>query len=164
MSVYGLPNTHRNTTMETKHQLYLKEKSYDIQKLEAFVNENEKKLTQDQRRAYDEITHAASSKTGGLFFIDAPGGTGKTFLISLLLASERKKNNIALAVASSGIAATLLEGGRTAHSTFRLPLDTSKNEGPVVNIEKGSAMAEIFKDCTLIVWDECTMLMQLFKI
>ena len=157
MSVYGLPNTHRNATMETKHQLYLKEQSYDIQKLEAFVNENEKKLTQDQRRAYDEITHAASSKTGGLFFIDAPGGTGKTFLTSLLLASERKKNNIALAVASSGIAATLLEGGRTAHSTFRLPLDTSKNEGPVVNIEKGSAMAEIFEDCTLIVWDECTM-------
>lgn len=40
---------------------------------------------------------------------DVPGGTGKTFLMNLLLASVRKDKNIAVAVASSGIhsAATL---------------------------------------------------------
>jgi len=52
--------------------------------------------------------------TGG--FLDALGGTGKTFLISLILATIRSKNSITLALVSSGIAATLLEGGRTAHS------------------------------------------------
>ncbi|KAG6963048.1 hypothetical protein JG687_00006807, partial [Phytophthora cactorum] len=35
----------------------------------------------------------------------------------------RREGRIALAVAGSGIAAQLLTGGRTAHSTFRLPLD-----------------------------------------
>ena len=48
-----------------------------------------------------------------------------------------------LAVASSGIAATLLTGGRTAHSVFKLPLNLS--------------LAEVLRQCRLIVWDECTM-------
>ena len=51
-----------------------------------------------------------------LFFINAPGGYGKTFLIETVLSSIRCVGKIALAVASSGIAAELLEGRRTAHS------------------------------------------------
>ena len=54
--------------------------------------------------------------------IDAPGGTGKTFLLNLLLVKVRFDKKITLAVASSGIAATILEVGRIAHSTFKLPL------------------------------------------
>ena len=50
-------------------------------------------------------------------FLDVPAGTGKTFLINLLLAKVRFDKKNVLAVASSGIAATVLEGGRTAHST-----------------------------------------------
>ena len=46
---------------------------------------------------------------GEFFLLDAPGGIGKTFLISLLLVEIRSKNDIALAVASSGIAAILLD-------------------------------------------------------
>ena len=49
----------------------------------------------------------------------------KPFLTNLLLAKMRLKGQIALAVASSGIAATLLTGGRTAHSAFKLPLDVA---------------------------------------
>ena len=64
---------------------------------------------------------------------------------------------IALAVASSGIAATLLEGGKTAHSTFKLPLNPERSDKPVCNISKNTPLAEILQKCTLIVWDECTM-------
>ncbi len=53
------------------------------------------------------------STQGASFFIDGPGGTGKTFLYDTLLAYVRGNGDIALAVASSGIAALLLEGGRT---------------------------------------------------
>ena len=63
----------------------------------------------------------ANLNQGGFWFLDAPGGTGKTFLTKLILANVRKNGHKALAVASSGIAATLLPGGRTAHSTFKLP-------------------------------------------
>ncbi len=53
---------------------------------------------------------------GVIFFLDAPGGTRKIFLINILLAQIRKDNHIALAVASSGIVSTLLFDGRIAHS------------------------------------------------
>jgi hypothetical protein len=59
---------------------------------------------------------AIDDGNGGLFFLDVPGGTGKTFLMSLILATVRARSEIAVAAASSEIAATLLEGCRTAHS------------------------------------------------
>jgi type IV secretory pathway VirB4 component len=57
-----------------------------------------------------------------LFFIGGLSGTGKTYLYNLLLANVRREGDIALAVASSGIAALLLEGGRTAHSRLKIPI------------------------------------------
>ena len=57
------------------------------------------------------------------FFVDGLGGSGKTFLYNTLLSSIRADNGIALAVASSGIAALLLEGGWTAHSRFKIPVN-----------------------------------------
>ena len=56
---------------------------------------------------------------GGVLFF----GTGKTFLINLILAKMRSEGKVALATVSRGIAATLLTGGRTLHSTFKIPLD-----------------------------------------
>lgn len=52
-----------------------------------------------------------NAKQGGYFFLDASGGTSKTFLVSLILAKIRLQQNIALAIASLGIAVTLLDGG-----------------------------------------------------
>jgi ABC-type ATPase involved in cell division len=37
---------------------------------------------------------------GEIFFLDAPGGTGKTFLIKLILAAIRSQIDIALALSS----------------------------------------------------------------
>ena len=112
----------------------------------------------DQKRAYTTIFDSARKNTGGIVFIDAPGVTGKTFVINLLLASVRKQKCVALAVASSGIAATLLDSGRMAHSTFKLPLNLNHAETPVCNIKKETALADILRMYRLIVWDECTML------
>ena len=84
-----------------------------------------------------------SNNAGGLYFLDAPGGTGKTFVISLILATIRSEQKIALALASSGIAATLLEGGRTAHSALKLPLNVQVIETPTYYISRNSAMAKV---------------------
>lgn len=48
-------------------------------------------------------------------FLDVPGGTGKTFLLNLLLAQIRKDKVVGVAVASFEIAYTLLSGERRAH-------------------------------------------------
>lgn len=95
---------------------------------------------------------------GSLIFLDAPGGTGKTFLLNLILAEIRKKGEIAFAVASSGVAATLLHGGRTTHSALKIPLNFNLTEEPYCNIINNSVTCELFKKKTkVIIWDECTM-------
>lgn len=60
---------------------------------------------------FSTLNHAVDADEGGLFFIDGPGGTGKTFLQNTVLAQQRLQNRVALAVATSGIAATLLSDG-----------------------------------------------------
>lgn len=148
------PNRHMHDALN--HELQ-REHQYDIEALAETVRTNVPQLNQQQRIAYDTLIEAVNSGSGGIYFLDAPGGTGKTFLISLLLARIRSRNDVALALASSGIAATLLEGGRTAHSALKLPLNMQITETPICNIAKNSAMAKILQVCKLIVWDECTM-------
>jgi hypothetical protein len=58
-----------------------------------------------------------------IFFIDNPRGTGKTYIENLLLIKIHGNGDIALAIASSGIAALLLDGGRTTHSQFKIPIE-----------------------------------------
>lgn len=134
-----------------------RERQYDRDALSQSVRTNLPLLNQQQKTAYDTLMIAVNDGYGGIFFLDAPGGTGKTFLISLILASIRAQSQIALAVASSGIAATLLEGGRTAHSAFKLPLNLQTIDEPTCNIAKNSAMAKVLQNCKIIIWDECTM-------
>ena len=43
-------------------------------------------------------------------FLDGPGGTGKTFVCSLLLDTTCNKGDIAIAVASGSLAALLMPG------------------------------------------------------
>lgn len=153
---FGMPAPERDSGMGLPQDI-LREMSYNIDDLAREVREKEAKLLEQQRAAYDTIVDSVKHSKGGLFFLDAPGGTGKTFLINLLLAKTRMHKCIALAVASSGIAATLLNGGRTAHSAFKLPLDLTRQDTPLCNISKSSAMAKVLQKAKLIVWDECTM-------
>ena len=50
-------------------------------------------------------------KKEGLMFLDAPGGTGKTFLINLVIKKLIMEKKIVIATATSGIASTLLLRG-----------------------------------------------------
>eukprot|EP00922_Rhytidocystis_sp_ex-Travisia-forbesii_P045893 GHVS01068452.1.p2 GENE.GHVS01068452.1~~GHVS01068452.1.p2 ORF type:complete len:156 (-),score=8.96 GHVS01068452.1:164-631(-) len=60
-------------------------------------------------------------------FIDAPGGTGKTFLFNLLLDIACYYDIDAVATASSGIASTLLTIGITAHAASKLPIPPAES-------------------------------------
>ena len=153
---FGLPEIYRNETNNLFTDV-LPETSYDIDSLTRFIDENVPKLLPDQQVAYRTVIQQVTHKRGGLYFLDAPGGTGKTFVTNLLLAKVRQRNEIALAVASSGIAATLLQGGRTAHASFKLPLNMNTTETPICNITKNTGIAEVLKRSSLIVLDEVTM-------
>ncbi|XP_009792184.2 uncharacterized protein [Nicotiana sylvestris] len=115
----------------------------------------EKKLNSEQRRAYNIILDRVYYDKPGAFFIDGPGGTGKIFLYRALLANIRSKDFIALATASSGVATSILPGGRTAHSCFKISIDIDENF--TCNISKQTALATLIQDSKLIVWDEVLM-------
>jgi len=66
--------------------------------------------------------NAIAQGEGAVFFLDGPGGSGKTFVYKVLLALVRRDGHVAIGVASSHIATLLLEGGRTAHSIFKIPI------------------------------------------
>jgi PIF1-like helicase len=100
----------------------------------------------------DSVTTAIYSGNPQLFFIDGPGGTGKTFVENLLLANVHSQDRAALAVASSGIGAILLEGGRTSHSRFKIPLDIPSES--LCNVSAQSDLAKLLQITDLIVWDE----------
>ncbi|GFW78851.1 ATP-dependent DNA helicase [Trichonephila clavipes] len=65
------------------------------------------------------------------------------------------QNHIALAIASLGIAA--IDGGRTAHSALKVPLNVRTNPDAMCNIKKHSGMAEVLRKFKIIIWDKCAM-------
>lgn len=94
-------------------------------------------------------------ESSGAFFIDGPGGTCKTFLYKTLLTNVRNQNFIALATASSGVAASLLPRGRTTHSRFKIPLETIGEIN--CSVSKQSALGILLKMSKLIIWDKAPM-------
>ncbi|KAL5571471.1 hypothetical protein UlMin_021068 [Ulmus minor] len=71
------------------------------------------------------------------------------------LASISKKL-IALATALSGVSATIMPGGRTAHSRFKVPLDIE--EKATCSVSKESGLAKLLQTTKLIIWDEAPMI------
>nr|XP_016475596.1 PREDICTED: ATP-dependent DNA helicase PIF1-like [Nicotiana tabacum] len=62
---------------------------------------------------------------------------------------------IALATTTSGVAATILSGGRTSHSRFDIPLQT--NDTTKTKMSKQSGVAKLIRQAKLIIWDEAPM-------
>ncbi|XP_074374046.1 uncharacterized protein LOC141714425 [Apium graveolens] len=117
------------------NNLIIEETSYDIHEMDS----EHRKLLRDC----------------GLFFVYGSGGCGKTFLWRTLICKLRSQGKIVLPVTSSGITATLMSGGRTAHSRFKIPIDL--DEFSTCNISHDSNIAQLIKQTNLIIWDEVPM-------
>ena len=82
-------------------------------------------------------------------------GTGKTFLINLILSKVRSQRKIALATALSGIASTLLISGRTLHSRCKIPLNIK--EDSICYFTRRDATGQLMQKASLLVIDEMSM-------
>ena len=114
-------------------------------------------LNGDQRIIVERIlkTIEKSADIKKCFFMDGPGGSGKTFTYNTLMHILRGRGEIVLCVAWTGIAATLLSGGKTAHSQFGLPLNL--NETAVSSLKENDKRTEILRRAKFIIWDEASM-------
>ena len=137
------------------------EDDFTPEKARAFFEANHPLLNEDQKFVFECIKDliVTGNKDGKLMFLDAPGGTGKTFTLNVLVSWIRMEGNDVATSASSGIAATLLYLGRTAHNRFKLPFHPHKDS--VCNIKRQSDLAKYLSDIVLAIIDEGPMLNKL---
>ncbi|KAJ1257558.1 hypothetical protein BS78_10G005300 [Paspalum vaginatum] len=148
-----LPNTEE--IQDLGNRLINEELSYDRDSLKDNLLTVLSSLNPEQQKAYSAILESVDKGLGKQIFVEGYGGTGKTYLWKAILTKLRSEGKIALAVASCGIAALLLQGGRTAHSRFKIPLNIT--EESTCDIKQGTHLAELLKKTSLILWDEAPM-------
>lgn len=102
------------------------------------------------------ISGVDESGSNKLFYLNGPGGSGKTYLYNTLISFIRGRGQNVLAYATTGIAATLIKGGQTIHRGFKLPVPIL--ETSVSKIKQNSNEAEELRRAVLIIMDEITML------
>ncbi|KAE8251462.1 hypothetical protein A4X13_0g3984 [Tilletia indica] len=114
-------------------------------------------FTDAQKAIFHVLASAADhpAPSTRLFFINGPGGCGKTFVENTLLARVRGQGRIALAVAASGIAALMLDGGRTAHNRFKIPFLLDGDSVCAIRAQSGEA--ELLRQTSVVIWDEAPM-------
>lgn len=112
----------------------------------------------EQKEVIDTIistldNDAAEAK---IFYLDAPAGCGKTYIQRVLMSYVKSKNQVVLPVAFTGIAASLVEGGRTLHNQFKLPIpifDTS-----VSSVTPNSPHGQKLLSAKMVIIDEASMM------
>ncbi|EMR68302.1 putative atp-dependent dna helicase pif1 protein [Eutypa lata UCREL1] len=138
----GLPSPVLDWAQIEGNRLIQAELDYDSVTEGQLRDETVQKLNPGQLAAYKQITDTVDNTPARAhFYLQGYGGTGKTFLYTALCHHYRSEGKIVLCVASSGIAALLLPGGRTAHSRFGIPIRICEfNEATrrIVNSPNGS--------------------------
>lgn len=127
-----MPKPDSELMKKLKNSMLRDETSYNILEQEEEHIKLIQTLNEEQKKVYEAVLDSIDCMKGKLFFLNGPGGTGKTYVYKTIISKLRSQGKIVLPVASSGIAAILLPNGRTAHSRFKIPID-------------------------LIIWDEAPM-------
>ncbi|XP_035831967.1 uncharacterized protein LOC118481008 [Helianthus annuus] len=123
-----MPSVPDNYVSSSNNRLIMKELSYDRLALQREHDRYVKCLTAEQEKIYKIVMEAIEKGDGG---------------------------EVVLNVASSGIASLLLDGGRTAHSWFVIPINI--NENSICSIEPNTELGDLIKRARLIIWDEAPM-------
>jgi hypothetical protein len=106
--------------------------------------------TLEQRNAVDEILLA----TSGVFIVQGGAGTGKTVFVNCLASGLKMMRRKVLCVASSALAASLIEGGRTAHSALSIPVPVLEDSYCRWDPHSRQHM----RKHEVVIWDEMSMI------
>ena len=131
------------------------ETNYNIESLKELVLQKYQILNEGQKLVFKEVMNSVNNNSGKIFCLNAGGGTGKTTTNNLLLAKVRSQSKVALATAVSGIAATLLDNGRTLHSRCKVPIKLKGNSTCIMT--KRDPTGKLFQKAALLIIDEVTM-------
>jgi len=130
----------------------LQAEQYDVDEMATLVDKQRAIFNPEQAAAFDVILESVTNNQGHLFFIHAAGGCGKTFLCNTIAAEVKRRGQVALYVTLSGIAAFLLDRGRTSHLCFKISL--SIHEDSVAKLKRNIYMFLVLQQTRVIIWDK----------
>ncbi|KNZ81741.1 hypothetical protein J132_10019, partial [Termitomyces sp. J132] len=131
------------------NRLLQEETDYDVEELKRRVDENKARFNGELLGAFNEVMDSVDNNLGKIIFIHSAGGCSKIFVCNTLASTVWSNGDVALCVASSGMAALLLEGSRTAYSRFKIPipaLDTS-----IANIKRGTQLPQLLLQTKVVI-------------
>lgn len=157
-----------NIQKASSNSLINEQLAYDAESEKLAYESKYALFNEDQKTAFDTIVYGVQqawvesnlpnspvTQNTSTFFLHGPAGTGKTFVYNTLCNYFRSQKKIVLCVASSGIAALLLSGGRTSHFRFKIPI--AINRTSTCYITKKGDLADLLQKTELIIWDEVPM-------
>ncbi|KAK7089794.1 hypothetical protein V1264_024238 [Littorina saxatilis] len=154
-SILGLPKVHPITICNQETEFDIATETRQAFILTAKLNEEQSLLISSVLQDLAEVNEGKYTSSCRTYFLDGPGGSGKTMVYNTLISTCRSQHIKVAASAWTGIAATLLSGGRTVHNLFKLPvpiLDTS-----TCNVSPTSSHAEYLRSVKLFIIDEASM-------
>ena len=114
-------------------------------------------LSTVQWQAVDCVVHSALHHSGfNVFGVFCSAGTGKTLFANYVACSLRSQGHLVICVAASALAASLLEGGHTAHHTLHIPIPAHESS----YCSFTAAERQLIRQAALIIWDEASMIHQ----
>ncbi|CDF33193.1 ATP dependant DNA helicase [Chondrus crispus] len=111
-------------------------------------------LNTNQRHAFDEIVGSLLPGWSSLL-PRCSWRNRQTFVLRAIQNFLRTRRKQVIAVATSAVAAVLLDGGRTAHSVFKIPIPVSAES--TCSFSANSDTGRTLQQVDLIIWDEIVM-------
>ena len=155
MEDYGLPLPIEEEVFETEPRILQEEIDYCDPTMHDQAIADRDKLNEEQRIFFDHVIDSVTGGKGGVMVIDAPGGTGKTFVLMAIINYLRSLGLIVIVTAMSSIASILLPGGRTLH--FKAAVPIKLHDKSMCKIKENTAHARLMQEASLLIIDEKTM-------
>jgi PIF1-like helicase len=144
-----MPLSQHNWAAAVGNRLIAEQHDYENDEQTDLGNQHIPTLNNGQHVAFDAIVNAVETKSGQTFFLHGPGETENAYVYNTLCHFLCGQGEIVLCVASSGIASLLLMGGRTSHSTFKIPIEIHKDS--TCSIGKNSDLAGLIRAADLVI-------------
>ncbi|ORZ34033.1 DNA helicase Pif1 like protein, partial [Catenaria anguillulae PL171] len=109
-------------------------------------------------RALSAPTNAHDEASGCTFFVQGSSGRGKTFLLNHVINYIIMSGGIVLTCAFTGIAASSLKLGRTAHSTFNISITRDDLGRITCRVTRNSKRGRLLRAAHVLIWDELGMM------
>ena len=158
-----------------REQNRIEDRNDSSERSSATLRERYDSLKPGQKEAFDTIHRAVTQRSvysederrqrdAKVFFLQGHAGTGKTYLLSLLRDRVEKDGYLVKMTATTGIAASLYEGGSTLHSLLGIGVDDNKDASTRTERPRLSKYgprtqrARLLRKMMLLIVDEASMM------